>query len=109
MMDQQRRLSEPLRWTRAGKLAVAGVAVALLIATIAVGIYAVAGGFRRQLQAGCVEVTFASTTGAASLHACGARARALCASGGSQPGLGGSLQKACNRAGYAYGGRLGEP
>ncbi len=108
MMDQQRRLSEPLRWTRAGKLAVAGVGVALLLAAIAVGIYAAAGGFKQQARAGCVEVTFASTTGAASLHACGAQARALCASG-AQPGLAGSLQKACNRAGYAYGGRLGQP
>jgi len=109
MMDQQRRLREPLRWTPAGRLAVAGVAIALVLAAIGIGIYAAAGGFKGQSEAGCIDVTFASTTGAAGLHACGAQARALCASGDSQQGIADSLQKACNRAGYAYGGRSEAP
>ena len=102
MMDQHRRLAEPLRWTRAGKLTVAGVAIGAALAVLALGLYAAAGGFSATAQTGCVQVTFASTTGAATLHACGSQARELCAAGGEHAQIANSLRRACRRAGYPF-------
>ena len=101
MMDQQRRLSEPPRWTRAGRIAAAAIAAALVLGALVLGIYAATGGFSQQSASGCIEVTFASTTGGARLHACGARARQLCASPESAGGLAGAVRDACRRAGYS--------
>jgi hypothetical protein len=103
MMDQERRLSEPLRWTTAGRLAVAGVAAALVLAALGLGIYAAAGGFATKTQPGCIDVTFASTTGGAHLRACGARARDICASPQPYSEIGESLRKACEHARYPFG------
>ena len=104
MIDQQRRLREPLRWTRAGRLAVAGTAAALVLATLALGIYAAVGGFDQRAQPGCIDLTFASTTGGATLHACGARAREVCAAPQEHPQVADALRGACKQAGYPYGG-----
>jgi hypothetical protein len=109
MMDQQRRLSEPLRWTAAGRLAVAGVATALVLAALGLGIYAATGGFASKAQPGCIDVTFASTTGAAHLRACGARARDICASPQPYSGIGESLRRACEHARYPFGGTPRRP
>jgi hypothetical protein len=46
---------------------------------------------------GCVDATIASTTGGAAVHACGQRARRLCAA----PGTTAEIQLACRRAGLA--------
>src|SRR5262249_38212682 len=103
MMDHQRRLSEPLRWTRAGRLIVVVLAVALVLVAVALGVYAATGGFEHKEQAGCIDGTFASTTGAAALHACGAHARMLCASPQEHPQIAESLRSACRHAGYRLG------
>lgn len=109
MMDQHRRLTEPLRWTRAGRIAVAALALGLALVVIALGIYAATGGFEQKTQAGCIDVTFASTTGGARLHACGARARAMCASPEAGSTIAAALREACVRAGYQFGSRARQP
>jgi hypothetical protein len=103
MMDRERRLREPLRWTPAGRLVVAALVVGLVLAAVALGIYAATGGLEHKQQAGCIEVTFASTTGGATLHACGANARAICASPREHPQIAESLRDACRHAGYQFG------
>jgi hypothetical protein len=103
MIDQTKRLSEPLRWTRAGRLAVIAAGVSLLIAVASVAVVASRSGSGR--HAGCIEVTFASTLGAAMIHPCGARARALCANPADDPAAAahGALREACRQAGLPYG------
>jgi hypothetical protein len=100
MQEQSRRLSEPLRWTRAGRIAVIVVAVLLIGVTAAI----LASGGTKKLAPGCIEVTFASTLGAAVERPCGARARDVCAHPGENPGLAehGALHEACRRAGVPY-------
>ena len=56
--------------------------------------------------AGCVNVTVPSTMGAASMHACGDRARRLCASqaGGDQSDpFVRAAEAACRKAGFTVG------
>lgn len=103
MFEQSRRLSEPLRWTRAGRWAVAVVA-ALLIAGTAIAI--VGSTASEKLRPGCIEVTFASTLGAAAVHPCGAKAREMCASPAKNAALAAhdALREACRRGGLRYGG-----
>ncbi len=100
MFDQSRRLSEPLRWGRREKAAVAVVASCALLALIGLGAYALTSGAPARRD--CVEVTFASTLGGARLHACGARARAMCASPGTLPGIADALRASCRRAGFPF-------
>jgi hypothetical protein len=104
MFDQSRRLREPLSWGRREKAAVAVVLSCLLLAMIGLGIYALVGSSKSD-GAGCVDVTFASTLGGATLHACGGRAKEICASPSSNPGAAaeGALRAACRHAGYRYG------
>jgi hypothetical protein len=103
MIDRSKRLSEPLRWTRAGRLAVAAAAV-VLVAAVLVAIVAVSTDSAK-LGEGCIEVTFPSTLGAAAQHACGAKARDICAHPGENPALAdkGALREACRKAGLPYG------
>lgn len=103
MIDQSKRLSEPLRWTRAGRLAVAAVAAALVVAAAVVAVIASTGG--SSLRRGCIEVTFPSSLGAAMTRQCGTQARQTCASPGANPGLAahGALERACLSAGLRYG------
>jgi methionine-R-sulfoxide reductase len=61
MFEQSRRLSEPLRWGRREKTALAVVLSALAICLVALGIYAATTG--APARADCVSVTFASTLG----------------------------------------------
>jgi hypothetical protein len=104
MIDRSRRLAEPLRWGRREKAAVAVVAACLALAVIGLAVFALVGPSTRE-GAGCIDVTFASSLGGASLHACGRRARELCASPASNPGAvaEGALRASCRRAGDAYG------
>jgi hypothetical protein len=99
MFEQSRRLSQPLRWGRREKAAVAALLGCVVLALIALGAYALTSGSRG--RADCVNVTFASTLGGAQLHACGTRAARVCASG-SFRGIEPELRAACRRAGFAF-------
>jgi hypothetical protein len=101
MMDQSKRLSEPLRWGRRERTAVAAVLVCLALALLGLGAYALSSG--APARADCVEVTFPSTLGAARIHACGAQARAVCSAGGYR-GIEDALRTACAHAGFPYRG-----
>jgi hypothetical protein len=59
------------------RLAVIGLAVALVLAGVAAW-SAVRPGSYGQSRAGCVTVTIPSSTGGALLHQCGAQARHMC-------------------------------
>jgi hypothetical protein len=99
MFEQSRRLSEPLRWGRREKMAVAAAISALLIALVGLGAYALTSG--APARADCIRVTFASTLGGADLHGCGARARRICASGAFR-NIQQELRAACVRARLPY-------
>jgi len=99
MFEQSRRLSEPLRWGRREKTAVAALLSCLLLAVIGLGAYALSSG--SPARADCIRVTFPSTLGGADLHACGAGARRVCASGDFR-GIRQELSAACRHAGFAY-------
>jgi hypothetical protein len=99
MIDRSRRLAEPLRWGRREKAAVGAVLACIVLALAGLGAYALTSGSRARKD--CVEVTFASTVGGATLHACGARARRVCASGAFR-GIGLELRAACRRAGFSF-------
>jgi hypothetical protein len=99
MQDQSRRLSEPLRWGRREKLAVGGLLVVLALALVGLGAFALTSG--APARADCVQVTFASTLGAAQIQGCGAHARQICASG-QFPGIAQELRASCDKAGFPY-------
>jgi hypothetical protein len=99
MFEQSRRLSEPLRWGRREKTIVAGLLAAVVLALVAVGVYALTKS--SPARAGCIDVTFASTLGGADLKACGGQARQICASG-SFRSIAHELQAACEHAGLPY-------
>jgi hypothetical protein len=101
MFEQSRRLSEPLRWGRREKAAIGVLLGALAAAAIALGVYALTSGSPARRD--CIDVTFASTLGAAKVHACGAQARTACASPSSLGGVAEQLQAACERAGFPFG------
>ena len=102
MQDRSRRLSEPLRWGRREKAAVGTALGCLIAAIIALGVYALSSGSPARRD--CIDVTFASTVGGATLHACGARARAVCARPGELKGIADALRAACRRAGFPIAG-----
>jgi hypothetical protein len=102
MFDQSRRLSEPLRWGRREKTAVAAALSCLLLALIGLGAYALTSG--SPARADCVDVTFPSTLGGARLYVCGEQARSVCASPGAFRGIAQELRAACRRAGFPFDG-----
>jgi hypothetical protein len=82
---------------------------ALLVVAVALVVYfAVSGSGSKAGAAGCIDVTIASTTGAAKAHACGSAARRLCRTerGGSTP-FATELRTQCRRAGYPISGAAG--
>jgi hypothetical protein len=102
MQDQSKRLSEPLRWGRREKTAVAILLSCLVVALIGLGVYALAtGGGGSTERADCIRVNFASTLGGADLHGCGPQARRICASG-SFRNIQPELREACRKAGFPY-------
>jgi hypothetical protein len=113
MVGQHRRLAQPLRWGRRERLAVGGVLALLSAGVIALVVFAAVGG--RSATTGCIDASFASTTGGAHLHACGARARAVCShtlGGASRDRVAEAVAAACRRAGYplaAAAARGGSP
>jgi ABC-type transport system involved in cytochrome c biogenesis permease subunit len=96
MIDQSRRLAEPLRWGRREKLAVAVALAVVALAAVGLGAYALTSG--APARSNCIEVTFASTVGGATVHACAARARAICATPGPYGGIADLLRQACQHA-----------
>jgi hypothetical protein len=101
MVDQSKRLSQPLRWGRREKAVVAVLLTCLLLAVVGLGAFSLTSGSRE--PADCVDVTFASTLGAARLHACGGKAKTMCASPGPSKEIAEPLREACRRAGYPFG------
>jgi hypothetical protein len=99
MVGQSKRLSRPLSWRRREKAVVAALISCAVLAAIGLGAYALTSG--SPARSDCVNVTFASTLGGATVHACGAHARHVCASGAS-PGIERELRAACRRAGFPY-------
>ena len=99
MFEQSRRLSQPLRWGRREKTALAVLLSCVLLALIGLGAYALTSGSPARTD--CIRVTFASTLGGADLHACGSQARRVCASGDFRA-IQQELSAACSRAGFAY-------
>jgi len=99
MQEQSRRLSEPLRWGRREKTVVAVLLSCLALVLAGLGAYALTSGSPARRD--CVSVTFASTLGGAELHACGARARRVCASGDFHS-IEHELRAACRRAGFPF-------
>jgi hypothetical protein len=71
----------------------------LALALAGLGAYALTSGAPARRD--CVRVTFASTLGAADLHACGERARRICASGQFR-GIQRELRAACAKARLPY-------
>ncbi len=63
MIDQSKRLSEPLRWGRRERTVVAVVLACVALAVIGLGAYALTSGAPARRD--CIEVTFASTLGGA--------------------------------------------
>lgn len=102
LFEQSRRLSEPLRWGRREKTAVAIVLSCVALALAGLGAYALSSG--APARADCVDVTFASTLGGAHLHVCGEQARTVCASPAGYRQITQQLRVACRRAGFAFGG-----
>jgi hypothetical protein len=101
MIDQSRRLSEPLHWGRRERAVVAALLACVALAVIGLGAYALTSGAPARKD--CIEVTFASTLGGATEHACGAQAREVCASPGAFRSAAAELRAACRRAGFPFG------
>ena len=99
MIDQSRRLSEPLRWGQRERAVVAILLACVLLAAVGLGTYALTSGAPK--RADCIDVTFASTLGGAEMHACGSRARKICASGAFH-GIRQELRAACRKAGFPF-------
>ncbi len=102
MQDQSRRLREPLQWGRRERTVVAVMLACVALAVAGLGAYALTSG--APARADCISLTFASTTGGAQLHDCGAKARTVCASSEGLPALARELKLACRRAGFPFRG-----
>ena len=100
MQDQSRRLSEPLRWGRRERTVAAVLLACVALAAVGLGAYALTSGAPARRD--CIEVTFASTLGGATVHGCGALARAICATPGAFRSVAEELQAACRRAGFPF-------
>jgi hypothetical protein len=100
MQDQSRRLSQPLPWGRREKTIVAIVLSCVALAAIGLGSYALTSG--GPVRKDCIEVTFASTLGGATEHACGQAARRVCASPDGFKHIAAELRAACLRAGFPF-------
>jgi hypothetical protein len=100
MQDQSKRLAEPLRWGKRERTVVAALLACVVLAVVGLGVFAVTSGAPARKD--CIEVTFASTLGGATEHACGAQARTVCATPGAFKGVAAELRAACRRAGFPF-------
>jgi hypothetical protein len=101
MQDQSKRLSEPLRWGRREKTVVAAMLACVVLVAAGLGAYALTTGSPGRKD--CIEVSFASTLGGATEHACGAQARRVCATPGAFRHVAAELRASCRRAGFPFG------
>ena len=97
MEARAKRLSTPLQWGRREKAAVGSVLAVLAAAAIALGAYALTSGSPGRKD--CVEAIAPSTLGAVRIHACGAKARQVCASADQYKGIADALRESCRHAG----------
>jgi hypothetical protein len=97
MEARAKRLSTPLNWGRREKTAVAALLATVLLAAIALGAYALTSGAPARKD--CVEAIAPSTVGGVRIHACGNRARQVCATARTDKGIAGALEASCARAG----------
>jgi len=81
------------------------LAAALVAVAVGVGGWQLATGSGTSRSGGrCVDVTIASSTGGATIRACGQQARSLCAGQAKASGsLAEEIRAACRRAGYPAG------
>jgi hypothetical protein len=100
MQDQSRRLSQPLQWGRRERTIVAVMLSCVVLAAIGLGAFALSSG--GPVRRDCIEVTFASTLGGATEHACGPAARRVCASSEGFEHVEAELRAACLRAGFPF-------
>jgi hypothetical protein len=100
MQDQSKRLSEPLRWGKRERNVVAALLACVVLAAIGLGVFALTSGAPARKD--CIEVTFASTLGGATEHACGGQARTVCATPGAFKSVAAELRAACKRAGFPF-------
>jgi hypothetical protein len=103
MQDQSKRLSEPLRWGRRERTVIAIVLACVAFVVAGLGAYALTSGAPARKD--CIEVSFASTLGDATEHACGAQARRVCATPGAFKHVAAELRASCLRAGFPFAGR----
>jgi len=93
------RQNTPLRRLTGRERRILAAAAGLIaLATVVVVVLALTTS-RAAPPPGCVDVTAASTTGAATFRACGEDAKARCAA--TDPARDGGLAQACRRAGLA--------
>jgi hypothetical protein len=100
MENRSKRLSEPLRWGSREKRIVAVLLSCVALGLIGLGAFALTSGSKEPKD--CVDVTFASTLGVAKMHACGARAKVLCAAPQASKEIAQPLEQACRRVGYPF-------
>lgn len=103
MQDQSKRLSESLRWGRRERTIVTAMLACVVLAVAGLGAYALTTGSPARKD--CIEVSFASTLGGATEHACGAQARRVCATPGAFKHVAAELQASCRRAGFPFAAR----
>lgn len=101
MIDQSKRLSEPLRWGKREKTAVGALLACLALALAGLGVYALTSGAPARVD--CIQITFPSTLGGAELNACGERARFTCAHPGAYRASAQALRESCRKAGFPFG------
>jgi hypothetical protein len=94
------RQHTPLRGLSRRELRVLALVAAILAIAAAVAVYAAVHHGTSKAAAGCVEVNAPSTTGAATLHACGADAARWCATQTTGDTVARAVLAACARAGY---------
>ncbi|MGH2832253.1 MAG: hypothetical protein ACRDK2_05720 [Solirubrobacteraceae bacterium] len=99
MVDQAKRLKEPLRFGRRERIVLTALGVCVVLALAGLLVYGLSGSSVRK---DCIGVTFASTLGGAQLKGCGAQARKICATGHEYRSIQPELRAACRRAGFPF-------
>jgi hypothetical protein len=96
------RQHTPLHGVSRRELRTLAIVAAVVAIGVAIALYAALHHGSRTAASGCIEATTPSTTGAATVHACGAEAVSLCRS---QAGLrdpsARAILAACRRAGLS--------
>ena len=100
MVDQAKRLREPVRFGRRERIVLTALGVCVALALVGLLAYGLSGSPARK---DCIGVNFASTLGGAELKGCGAQARKICATGHEYPTIQPELRAACRRAGFRFG------